>query len=766
MIKAFIVLSTLVAIALLAGYLHLRKNSNILCKSISVVCIAAFVANIYNACALMASTEWAAMISHGLYLAVMDWFLLSILVFTQEFTQQLKSPKGAIRFLRLLVLIDTASMVVNLWARHVFIVEERQLVGKTELTSFFMIPKTYYYGVHMLISYILVAVVAYMLIQKMQHTTPMYRFKYAAVSGSFIILLAVNIVYHFFDKIIPIDLSPLFFVALVVCITYFSLYYIPRKLETGLLSASIDDLKNGIICYDRDGKCVYVNEEAKHFFGTEHKAQLEAYYLVWSADLDVEDDDIPDWMEEKELDGEKKTYQIRFHKLFDERGSFIGSCFTFSDNTEESKSYAREHYRATHDQLTGLYNREGFFEYVRLTLDNDKENKWLIVCLDIKDFKLINDLFGVDRGDEILKRVAEVMLEESTGRSLFARISGDRFAMLIPKDAFKESVFETRAKEICSMAENDVYRMHLHVGVYPVENKKLEVSIMCDRAFLAIQRIKTDYQQVISYYDSGLGNQQIKEKKMLAEFENALQAGQFKVYLQPQISVDQKLLGAEALVRWTHPTRGMISPGEFIPIFENAGLIYKLDRYVWEYCCARLKKWKQAGREDLHISVNISQKDLYFMDIYQVFTGLVEQYDINPKNLKLEITETALMSEIKQQLGLLEKLRKYGFQIEIDDFGSGYSSLNTLKDIEVDVLKMDMGFLSETQHKDRSKTIMNMVFAMSKQLGIAVITEGVETYEQVQYLTEAGCDMFQGYYFAKPMAIENFEDRYMADYMA
>lgn len=204
----------------------------------------------------------------------------------------------------------------------------------------------------------------------------------------------------------------------------------------------------------------------------------------------------------------------------------------------------------------------------------------------------------------------------------------------------------------------------------------------------------------------------------------------------------------------------MISPGAFIGLFERTGLISRLDLYIWELACKQLKIWKEQGHGDHYISVNISPKDFYFLDIYEIFTGLVEKYQIDRHRLKLEITETAVMTDMKKQVELIEQLRSFGFVVEMDDFGSGYSSLNMLKNIHMDTLKMDMGFLRKTDNKERSKSVIRTVIKLSKQLGMEVITEGVETGEQVSLLTQMGCDVFQGYYFAKPMKISEYEERY------
>jgi len=240
-----------------------------------------------------------------------------------------------------------------------------------------------------------------------------------------------------------------------------------------------------------------------------------------------------------------------------------------------------------------------------------------------------------------------------------------------------------------------------------------------------------------------------------------LKSNEIQMYIQPQVTRDRQIFGAEALVRWVHPEKGQILPGRFIPVLEQNGLISEVDRYIWEKACQQLKSWKDMGREDMYISVNISPKDFYFLDIYPIFTGLVERYGIKPGCLRLEITESALSINPERQLDLINKLRAYGFSVEMDDFGSGYSSLSMLKDTNVDTLKVDMGFLQNTADVEKGRNILEMVVGLCKKLNLRVVVEGVETAEQVRFLTELGCDVFQGYYFARPMPLEEFEEKYM-----
>ena len=286
------------------------------------------------------------------------------------------------------------------------------------------------------------------------------------------------------------------------------------------------------------------------------------------------------------------------------------------------------------------------------------------------------------------------------------------------------------------------------------------VSIMCDKANLASETIKNEYKSNIAYYTERLFESSIEERRIIGEFERAISNNEFEMYLQPQVDSSGNLYGAEALVRWQHPERGLLSPAIFIDVLEKTGFIYKLDRYMWDKAAKKLGEWKKEGKDQYHISVNISTKDFYLVDVYETFVGLVDKYDIDPVNLNIEITETTLMSDFDKNMGIIRLLQNYGFNIEIDDFGSGYSSLNMLKDISADVLKIDMGFLRASENEAKGLDILESIITLAGKLGMKVITEGVETKKQLYMLVEMGCDMYQGYYFSKPIPVDEFEKKY------
>lgn len=430
-----------------------------------------------------------------------------------------------------------------------------------------------------------------------------------------------------------------------------------------------------------------------------------------------------------------------------------------------SLKYRKEEYdyRVNYDALTKIYGRDHFFQKAEELTLKYPELDFYMVCTDIKDFKLINDLYGEEIADNLLIKEADLLKKYfQKDNAVYGRIGGDKFAMCISTDTIWEPNFFRMVDDLKGMFRKSSYQLQMYAGVYKLSDIRESMAVACDKANYAIASIKGNYQKQVAYYTNTYLQTEIERKQVLGDFEVALKKNQFCIFLQPQTGSDGNALGAEALVRWYHPTKGLIMPGGFIDYLEQAGVIYKLDAYVWEQAAYRLSEWKKQGREDLHISVNISTIDFFYMDIYKTITELVKKYQISPQNLRLEITETALAKNFSEILEIANKLQEEGYIIEIDDFGSGYSSFNMLKDLRADVLKIDREFLKETANQKRSKDILEGIFALSNKMKMDVITEGVETKEQVDMLTDMGCGIFQGYYFSKPIAIDEFERKYVS----
>ena len=616
---------------------------------------------------------------------------------------------------------------------------------------------------HYVFAYGLVVCIIASFIIKIIQIPDFYRKKYLPI----LVLMCVITVSKFICGIseFPIDVSLPFFVCVAILICYLTLYRSPRELVDKTLSIVVTEMNNAVICFDINNECVYANERALKIFNSslDSLSGISEDVQGWIKEHDTNNSASLEWSSQTIIDNKTYYFDIEYRKLFDKKNEYIGFFLNLIDNTEKHIAFEKEKYLATHDTLTGLYNKNYFAQKTSEILNENPDKEWLLICSNIKDFKLVNDLFGLEKGNEVLKMEADLLKVQCGEGSVYGRTGGDKFAICIPKEEFKEQDFMDAIQTMGHAFNNDLYHLHIYVGVYEITDRKEDVSIMCDKANLAIKTLGENYDKSIAYYNDTIFHDTVAEKQLVGDFDKALAEKQFCMYLQPQVTSEGKLLGAEALVRWQHPKRGLIFPGDFIEVFEKTGLIYRLDRFVWELAVQKLAQWQKAGRDDLYISVNISTKDFYYMDVYETITSLVETYKIIPSTLKLEITETAIMTGTAGELEMIERFRKSGFQVEIDDFGSGYSSFNTLKDMDVDVLKIDMGFLRTTRPErlERSMSIINTIISLTKTLGLSVITEGVETKEQIDKLTQMGCGIYQGYYFSKPIPVGQFEDTYL-----
>lgn len=403
------------------------------------------------------------------------------------------------------------------------------------------------------------------------------------------------------------------------------------------------------------------------------------------------------------------------------------------------------------DAKTGLLNSKGFSNAVHHRLQAHQDQSFLLVRWDIDQFKLVNEVYGYDRGDHVLKEIGASYGDEVKTGLEFGYLSADHFAILIPDSS---DAVNTTYREITDMLKSIDPSLHLYVsmGVYRLIDPDEDITQANDYALLALHAAKKSAQGSIAWYSPDMSTELLERHRIREEMEPALASGQFEVWYQPQVDYAAgKVVGAEALVRWRDPDRGIVPPAKFIPLFESNGFVTKLDEYVWDHACRFLRSWIDEGNDPIPISVNISRRDIFARDLYAELTGLVRRYSLDPGLVHLEITETVFISDPEDMNYLVERLQNAGFHVELDDFGSGYSSLNTLKDMMVDTIKLDMKFLQGGKNEKRSGRILSAMVRMADWLDIGTIAEGVETKAQADFLKSLGCTKLQGYYFAKPM---------------
>ncbi len=758
--KIYMVLLLLMIIPILICIRYARKIKSDVAVSIVKCLVFAIITILSNGLFVFSIDETFAYLMEALYLFSYDMVLIYILQYSQQYTMVFNEISPFRTGCFIVAYLDGISLFANTFLHNVFTLNK---VSYMNYELFHIGTKSVFYHLHFVFAFCLVLCTIASFITKITRIPYFYRKKYFPILVVICVILVLNVVCDLSE--FPVDLSLPFFVFAAILICYLSLYRSPKELVDKTLSIVVTEMNNMVICFDINNECVYANDRALEMFCTS-EGSLQAvseYVKAWLAENDIESRDSLEWSDQKTIDNEIHYFDIEYRKLFDQKKEYIGFFLNLVDNTEKHLALEQERYLATHDTLTGLYNKSHFAVKSAEILKSHPDEEWLLLSSNIKDFKLINDLFGMEKGNEVLKMEAGLLKERCRDGIVYGRIGGDKFAVCMPKARFQEEYFTDAIQTMGQVFNNDLYHLHIYIGVYEITDINEDISIMCDKANFAIKTLNENYARSIAYYNDTILNNTILEKQLVGDFDQALKEKQFCMYLQPQMTSEGKMLGAEALVRWQHPKRGLIFPGDFIEVFEKTGLIYRLDRFIWELAVQKLARWQQEGHSDLYISVNISTKDFYYMNVYETITALVEKYRIIPSTLKLEITETAIMTGTAGELDMIEQFREYGFQVEIDDFGSGYSSFNTLKDMDVDVLKIDMGFLrtSKPENLEKSMSILNMIISLSKTLGLSVVTEGVETKEQVVKLTQMGCRIYQGYYFSKPIPVEEFEKRYM-----
>ncbi|MEG1810415.1 MAG: EAL domain-containing protein [Clostridia bacterium] len=416
-------------------------------------------------------------------------------------------------------------------------------------------------------------------------------------------------------------------------------------------------------------------------------------------------------------------------------------------------------YLAEYDALTGIYNKTKFFDATREMINASHDERFVFIRLDVDRFQLINSFFGVADGDKLLIYIAEHLKDETKNfnKATLGRIESDIFCFCIPYDQVTTEHIIGYSKKLLAKY-NLNYDIVPSVGVYIIDDSTIPIEEMYNRATLAAKNCKGNYVDYYSYYNESMSIKLTREQEIVNEMNFALESEQFEIFLQPQYNIHTNLpCGAEVLVRWMHPQKGMLSPNEFIPVFERNGFITKLDYYVWEQACKCIHAWTEQGIKPYPLSVNVSRVNIYNPQLVETLLDLVNKYNVEPALLNLELTESAYTDNPVAMKKAMTQLQNYGFTIMMDDFGSGYSSLSLLKDIAIDILKIDMRFLAKTEIPGRGENIIASVIRMAKWLNIPVIAEGAETSAQVDFLRSVGCDYVQGYYFARPMPVREYE---------
>ena len=411
------------------------------------------------------------------------------------------------------------------------------------------------------------------------------------------------------------------------------------------------------------------------------------------------------------------------------------------------------------DIVTGGNNLTHFYKNGKRILKKKKET-YCVVNIRLEKYRNFCSCYGLQEGVELLEHIYNTLAGILNKNELIAHGEKSDFALLLTynnEDEFKERLVHVTG-HLGQVRDNQ--KLIFSVGICKVDDADVEIDSLYNYAGVAIGTLLPDTENRVVFFTDDMRKEQIWHRKVENDIDRAIADKEFQVYLQPKYSTkEEQLSGAEALVRWIHPTEGFVAPFRFIPILESTGLIIKLDDYMISEVARLQSEWLSQGKEIVPISVNISRVHFARQDLAEHICSLVDEYAVPHEFIELELTESAFFDDKDVLLNIITKLKSYGFEISMDDFGAGYSSLNSLKELPLDVLKLDAGFFREEDKDGRGKVIIGDTIALAKKLDMRIVAEGIETREQVDLLASMDCDLIQGYYFAKPMPVSDFEER-------
>lgn len=456
-------------------------------------------------------------------------------------------------------------------------------------------------------------------------------------------------------------------------------------------------------------------------------------------------------------DGQYIWCKVTYTKLDDGESveRYIG---TLNDVDAATRSEQALRLRAEHDPLTGAYNTQTFFEKIDKLIKNRPNEQYCILRFDVAGFKAINESFGLEEGNRLLRGIARLIRQRLTPeKEIFARLTADVFAVCLTGGAERTLQF-IQALTLRLDHYSDTFRVKLFFGICPVENSRTPAHILCDWAYLAQKTVKGSDIVNFAFYDDALRKRLHDESYITDQMYEALEKDQFKLFLQPKVQISSgRIVGAEALVRWQHPTDGLILPGMFIPLFERNGFIMRLDAYIWEQTCKTLRTWLDKKYDPTPISVNMSRLHFNDDDLPLKLVSLMNKYSLPRHMLELELTESAFFANEPRLIRLMDELRAAGFVFSMDDFGTGYSSLSTLRDLPFSVVKLDRAFISDGATNRRGQIVARNTIALARDLDMTIVAEGVENKEHARFLLNSGCNCAQGFYYSRPVDTAEFE---------
>lgn len=673
-----------------------------------------------------------------------SWILFMVVLFFIELIG--KESKRNMRICSVGILLFDSVILLTNPINHFagdFVLRESGEYSYTQI-----VPKPLFY-VHVGVCLCMLVMMVISMVHALVESSKFYRLRYYIIISVVFVTFGLYAVF-FIDKTAVVDYSR-FFYGFAIILFYFATYQLsPYMLMKDLQKYVDENISDATIIYDNTGRILQMNDKAEKLFDASVVERREDLVKALS-------------IAEEEIKGIRvignNVFEVLYKPVYDKKRKYAGAVFIFHDVTENRRQLEREHKAATIDSLTGIYNRLGFFEAAPVFMRNNEGNGgYAVMVSGIRDFKGINGLYGTKVGDKVLIEIASRFKEfHKRIPMVYARTAEGKFSCILPFEYLDEVANETSTIKI-SVEEGVDVNVGLCHGFVVMKDTAKSVETYYELSLLALARCKKKMTSPILEYSQDMALEQQRKQQLVSEMHRAVEERQFFIEIQPQVDLNQdKVCGAEALARWNHPTLGIISPMEFVPLFEDNGLITRVDLYIWEEAVRAIRTFMDNNSYDGPISVNVSQVDIMCLDVTEELLKILKKYDVSAKRLHVEITESACVNNRGVLIDTLNKLRENGFVVEIDDFGSGYSSLNALMHLPFDVVKLDMEFMNSTIRDKKCEVIVSAISKMIHDLNTSIVVEGVETLENVESAMYINGDAAQGYHYSKPLSLKDFE---------
>jgi len=698
-------------------------------------------------------------IAYTVNLMLVEWLTFFFFNFVAQYSLSRKKIEKPFKVLLIVTIIDSLLVFTNIFFGYLFdITLERNLLDYQRYHWIVTFKPSA--TLHFVLSYSYIGVSLGLLLRSSFKTSSFYKMRYIGIFIAYLVVVLVHVVCLAVK--LDIDFSILLYGMMGAFVSYYITYTAPNQLLYQILQCYNQSADEAMLYFDEKGRLILANDEAKKIFIRDNSFSVDeaeeycSNAVLRYVKIRYEKTIFKDSMI---INGEVCDFEGEYQEFFDKR-NLLGSFLRLENKTIENIRYKKQQYLANNDPLTGIFNRDYFLTQVDAILKKDPYTPRLMICSNIVDFKLVNEILGTDFGDIVLKKTAELIRRLSRADDLYCRICDDKFAVLMRKSLFDPKVFTDSFKVVQRLTESELFQIKIQVGIYEIQGDRESAQVIYDKAFLALDKQVDSTNQLFHYYDASFMEHLMEERNMVSVFEEELANGNFHLYFSPIKNASEELIAIEADSKWNNPEKGLLDSKDYVKVFEKYGVIYKLDKYIWNEAIKFLVQWNKEKQSDLRLLLQISVRDFYYLDLYKTLVELVTENDCNPENITLEFQEESISLDFREINDLFKKMQDYGFRILFNNFGAGQSSLNLLKETHLDGVKIASHLIDENEDSKKTTKIFEFIISLSNMLGLNPCINGVDTQQQFKFLKKLKLQGFQGLYCGEELTPEQFSSFY------